>query len=288
MRVLAGLKNDAVVEANLADNAVGSRALAEAESGTTQDANSGTGVKTPHLKDRAVTEPKLADNAVSARVVLNGAITETKLANNAVSAAKLSSDTAKDDSRAVGPDHIQSQAVTSRAIAPADRGTDQDVTAGLGVKTDHVKDGAITTAKLANDAVTAAKLQSHPTDSAQRAVGADHIQADSISVAHLRSELVCDEEFSIQGAPLGGVFEFSIVFDRFEGLAFHLVSVHYVGPRPVIGPVTSFFNWTRRNTLFRPPFPPNAPIEQRHVVVIQNSNSTAITVACRAFRLAEQ
>jgi hypothetical protein len=291
VRVLAGLKNNAVVEANLADNAVGSRALAEAETGTTQDANSGTGVKTAHLKDRAVTEPKLADNAAATRVVANGAITETKLANNAVSAVKLRSDTANDANRAVGPDHIQSKAVMSRAIAPADAGNTQDVTTGLGVKTGHIKDEAITTAKLANDAVTAAKLQSHPTDSAQRAVGAEHIQAESVSVAHLRPERVFELEFSIPGAPLGGVSEFSIVFDTFDGLAFHLVSVHYVGPRPVIGPPTSFFNWTRRNTLVRLPFPPPpAPpiFTQQHVVVIQNPNTSAITVACRAYRLAEQ
>jgi hypothetical protein len=127
VRVLAGLKNNAVVEANLADNAVSSRVLAEAETGTAQDANSGTGVKTAHLKDRAVTEPKLADNAASNRVVLNGAITETKLANSAVSAVKLRSDAATSANRAVGPDHIQNQAVTSRAIAPADPGNTQDV-----------------------------------------------------------------------------------------------------------------------------------------------------------------
>jgi hypothetical protein len=100
--------------------------------------------------------------------------------------------------------------------------------------------------------------------------------------------MVFESEVSIPGAPPGQVIESAIRFDIFDGLAFHLVSVHYVGPRPVIGPVTSFFNWTRRSTISKPPFPPNAPIEQRHVVVIQNPNTVAITVACRAFRLAEQ
>jgi hypothetical protein len=292
VRVLAGLKNNAVVEANLADNAVSSRVLAEAETGTTQDANSGTGVKTPHLKDRAVTEPKLADNAAATRVVANGAITEPKLANNAVSAVKLRSDAATSANRAVGPDHIQNQAVTSRAIAPADPGNTQDVTTGLGIKTGHVKDEAVMTAKLANGAVTAAKLQSHPTDSARRAVGAEHIQTGAVSISQLSAQLVFSQEVSIPGAPPGQVIEFPIVFDTFDGLAFHLVSVHYVGPRPAgPGPVTTFFNWTRRNTLFRLPFPPPPapPIYvQRHEMVIQNPNTGAITVACRAYRLAEQ
>ena len=50
----------------LADDAVSSRALAEAAPGSTdQDTSSGTGVKTGHLADQAVTEPKLAAGAVS-------------------------------------------------------------------------------------------------------------------------------------------------------------------------------------------------------------------------------
>jgi hypothetical protein len=106
--------------------------------------------------------------------------------------------------------------------------------------------------------------------------------------------MVFSSEFSIPGAPPGQVIEFPIRFDTFDGLAFHLVSVHYVGPRPAVpGQVTTFFNWTRRNTLFKPPnppppLPPIAPYQQRHEVVIQNPNTVAITVACRAFRLAEQ
>jgi hypothetical protein len=50
----------------LADDAVSSRALAEAASGSTdQDTSSGTGVKTGHLTDQSVTGPKLADGAVT-------------------------------------------------------------------------------------------------------------------------------------------------------------------------------------------------------------------------------
>jgi len=289
VRVLAGLKNNAVVEANLADNAVSSRALAEAETGTTQDPNTGTGVKTPHLKDRAVTEPKLADNAASNRVILNAAVTETKLANSAVSAVKLRADAATSANRAVGPDHIQNQAVTSRAIAPADPGNTQDVTTGLGVKTGHLKDEAVTTAKLANDAVTSTRLQGHPTDSAQRAVGPEHIQTGTVSIAQLRAQLILDLQVSVPPAPAAGqVAELPLTIDVFDGQAFHMVSMHYVGPRPaVLGIVTNFFNWTRRNTIFKGILQ-NSPYQHRHDVLIQNSNTVAITVACRVYRLAEQ
>jgi hypothetical protein len=279
VRQLAGLKNNAVTEANLADNAVSSRALAEAETGATQDANTGTGVKTPHLKDRAVTEPKLADNAAATRVIPNLAVTDVKLANNAVTAIKLRSDATNDANRAVGPDHIQNRAVSSRTIGPADPGTDQDVTIGLGIKTGHLKDGA----------VTAAKLQSHSSDSAQRAVGSEHVQAGSVSIAHLRAQLVFDLQVSVPAAPAAGqVAELPVVIDTLDGPAFHLVSLHYVGPRPIVpGPVTNFVNWSRRNTISKGLLP-TFPFQHRHEVLIQNPNTQVITVACRAYRLAEQ
>jgi hypothetical protein len=56
----------AIAPAMLADDAVSSRALAEAAAGSTgQDTGSGSGVKTGHLADQAVTQPKLADGAVA-------------------------------------------------------------------------------------------------------------------------------------------------------------------------------------------------------------------------------
>jgi hypothetical protein len=274
VRALAGLQDGAVVAPNLANDAVGSRALAEAEAGTGQDANSGTGVKTSHLKDRAVTEPKLADNAASNRALAAGAVTEPKLANGAVSAAKLRSDASSDLNRAVGPNHLQSKAVFSRAIAPADGGTDQDVTTGSGVKTDHLKDTAVTTTKLADDAVTAAKLQADPADSARRAVGPNHIQAGSVSIAHLETRLVFDAQVSIGAAVLPGQPALqTLVFDLFDGPSFYLVSVHYLGPRP---PAPNFaYNWRRRSP----------GIGQG--LLFENFFPHPITLACRVHRLAE-
>jgi hypothetical protein len=299
VRTLAGLKNGAVGEANLADNAVGSRALAEADAGAVQDPNTGSGVKTAHLKDRAVTEPKLADNAVSNRTILaggitepklaNAAVSEPKLANNAVSAAKLRSDAANNANRAVGPNHLQNDSVVSRALAPADAGNDQTLTTGAGVKTGHLKDEAVSAAKLAEGAVTAAKLQAHPTDSALRAVGPQHVQNGSVSIAQLRATLIFDQQIAVPAAPAPGqVAEAVVLIDQTDSLSFHLISVHYVGPRPQQpGFVSSSFTWTHRNTLFKIP-PPNAPYVHRHELLVQNPNTVAITVACRVYRLLEQ
>jgi hypothetical protein len=298
VRTTAGLKSQAVVEANLADNAVSSRVLAEAGTGTNQDANTGTGVKTTHLTDGAVTTPKLADGAVTTPKLADGAITTPKLADgavttpkladDAVSAGKLRADAATSANRAVGPNHIQDQAVTSRAIAPADAGNSQDVTTGPGVKTGHLKDESVTTAKLANGAVTSARLAAHPTDSTLRAVGPQHVRAGTVSITQLNAQLILDLEVSVTAAPAPGqVAELPLTMDLLDGEAFYLVSMQYVGPRPAAaGSVTSSFTWTRRNTIFKPAL--QNQYQHRHDVLIQNPNTVAISVACRVYRLAEQ
>ena len=60
------IADGAIAPDMLADDAVSSRALAEAAPGSAdQDTSSGAGVKTGHLADQAVTGPKLGDGAVA-------------------------------------------------------------------------------------------------------------------------------------------------------------------------------------------------------------------------------
>lgn len=258
VRLRAGLKNQAVSGPNLADNAVSSRVLAEADAAPGQDPNSGTGVKTAHLKDRAVSEPKLADLAVSARTL---------------------------QANTVGQNQLQNNAVQSRALAPADPGTDQTLTTGAGVKTGHLKDGAVTAAKLADNAVSSAKLQSHPSDNAQRPVAKEHLRDGSVSIAKLSAKLVFDAQVSVPPPPSPGG-SLVVLFDQVDTLAFYLISVHYVGPRPV-GPeqLLTSLGWIHRNSLFRPAT--QGVFFHRHELVILNPNTTAITVACRVYRVDE-
>jgi hypothetical protein len=274
--------------------------LADADAGTDQDPGQGRGVKTAHLTDHAVTEPKLADGAVSTRAVAAGAIDEPRLAAGAVStralqdgavtAARLQSDRATDTRRAVGPDHLQSKAVESRALAPADPGTDQTLTRGAGVKTGHLTDEAVTTAKLARNAVTADRLLASATDSASRAVGPHHIQEGTVAITQLRSVLVADQEVAVAAAPgPGQVAEAVVIVDLLDDLAFYLVGVHFVGPRlPVLVSGIASFTWTRRTSLVKPLFPPDRPYTHRHELVIQNPSTMAITVACRVYRLLQE
>ena len=95
-------------------------------------------------------------------------------------------------------------AVTSDPLAEADGTSGQDTSTGSGVKTGHLQDNAVTAAKLQghatdnaqravgtahlqDNAVTAAKLQGHATDNAQRAVGSDHLQDNAVTAAKLQA-----------------------------------------------------------------------------------------------------
>ncbi len=59
----------------------------------------------------------------------------------------------------VGASNIRTGAIVSSKLPAADAGTSQDITTGNGVKTSHIVDQAITTAKLATGAVTKDKIQ---------------------------------------------------------------------------------------------------------------------------------
>jgi hypothetical protein len=61
------LADNSVTETKFADNAVDSRKLAEADGTSGQDANSGSGVKTPHIQDGAITQGKVAPQQISIR-----------------------------------------------------------------------------------------------------------------------------------------------------------------------------------------------------------------------------
>jgi hypothetical protein len=89
-------------------------------------------------------------------------------------------------------------------------------------------------------------------------------------------------------AVAGQVAELGLTIDGTDGQAFHLVSLHYVGPRPPIaGIVQNSFNWSRRNEIFKGTLP-TSPFQHRHQVLIQHTNAVAITVAVRVYRLTEQ
>lgn len=135
-----------------------SKDIKPADPGTDQDVTTGAGVKTGHIKDEAIVAPKLAP----------GSVTTPAIGTNQVTSDQLAHDGANDALRAVGTDHIKDGTVTPAKLQPgvpypfspgdgsvtsptihiADNSGSQDATTGVGVKTPHIQDGAVTLAKL--------------------------------------------------------------------------------------------------------------------------------------------
>ena len=185
VEIRADVQVSGTIEGTLAAGAVGpdqvaagaitSVRLAEADGTSGQETNRGSGVKTGHLQDQAVTAAKLqghatdnAQRAVGPTHLQENAVGTAHLQNNAVTAAKLQGHATDNAQRAVGSTHLQDQAVTAAKL----------------------QDQAVTAAKLQDQAVTAAKLQGHPSDSTQRAVGPTHLQENAVGTAHLQNNAV--------------------------------------------------------------------------------------------------
>jgi hypothetical protein len=144
-RPVAGPRDGSVAGLSLADDAVTSRALAEADGASDQDTDSGSGVKTGHIQNGAVTSDKLAEDVVDG------------LAERTID--KLLQRGVPIGDRSVTPDMLADDAVSSRALAEAAPGsTDQDTGSGTGVKTGHLADQSVTEAKLAAGAVSFDKI----------------------------------------------------------------------------------------------------------------------------------
>jgi len=121
------------------------------------------------------------------------------------------------------------------------------------------------------------------TQLADASVTAQKLANQSVPIAKLSAVVVIDASTSLPANQ-----ETAISIDTTDGPAFHLISVAYVGPRPVLPPAanfTSFFNWTRRTRLLKPPG--QAAFVHQSEIVFQNGMNSPITVAYKAYRLSE-
>jgi hypothetical protein len=244
-----------VATGNIGDDAITSAKIAEADGTSDQDTEIGRGIKTDHIQD--------------------GAVNNDKIANNTIQTDKL--DPALRSLIETGG--AGSDAILSAMIAEADGTSGQDTNAGMGIKTGHLQD----------QAVTAAKLQSHPNDNAQRAVGGQHIQTGSVSITQLKivSPLggpVFDSNVQVPDpSTSGGRVTVSFQATKLDEQAFYLISLNYVAPPPDSS-IDLIFNWTHQQTARRI----GTTVIQIHQLVIQNLNILGgFTAHCRVYRLAE-
>ncbi len=149
--------------------------------------------------------------------------------------------------------------------------------------------GARVGVSLADDGALRANVVTGP-QLANAAVVRRTIADGAVSVAKLSPAAILDVQVTVPPAPgAGQVAELAVDVESADEHAFHLVSVRYVGPRPAGLPppvaFVNFFNWTRRTALVKAPG--TTQITHRHQILLQNPNNFAITVACKAYRIAE-
>ncbi len=111
-------------------------------------------IATADIADNAINADKIADDAVNGNHIDNGSVTAVKIASNAVTTAKIVND-------AVTADKIADTSVTPGSYTATNITVDAQgriTSAASGTIANIISDGDITTAKLADDAVTADKL----------------------------------------------------------------------------------------------------------------------------------
>ncbi len=152
----------AITSTKLADDAVSTAKILDAN--VTSSKLADNAVTTPKILDANVTSSKLADNAVTTPKILDANVTSSKLADNAVTTAKITdahvtnsklADTAVTDSKIA---HGISYAKLSGAptTLPPSGAASGDLSGSYPAPV--VAAGAITNTKLADDAVSTAKI----------------------------------------------------------------------------------------------------------------------------------
>jgi hypothetical protein len=114
--------------------------------------------------------------------------------------------------------------------------------------------------------------------------------AGTASIQKMASTLIVNAQFSVPAAPgPGQTGEQAISLLNTDDPAFLLVSVHFDGPRNpgfALVPLSQIFDWHQRVVLVKPV---GSTTFSQHVyqVLVQNPNTFAISVTCKAYRLAE-
>ena len=161
------IKDGEVKTDDIADDAVTSAKIDEADGTTGQDTNTGSGVKTGHIQDDAVTADKIADGAIGA-----GAI-----GDNSVTLAKL------EDAAAAGQ-IIVADATNSPAYVTMSGDATISATGALTIANDAVDsaelaDNAVISGKIAADAVSSGNI-------VDLTIGANDINTGAVNSAKIQ------------------------------------------------------------------------------------------------------
>jgi hypothetical protein len=154
-----------------------------------------------------------------------------------------------------------------------------------------IKPNVITNQQLADNAVTATKIAANSVNEpamANNSVSKRTIVNGSVAMTKLGLTPVFDGPVVVPASPgAGQVGEATVVLQTVDEHAFFLISVLQVTPRPPLPqPIGFLVNWMHRVLAVKGPGP-GSPYSHQHQVLFQNSSASAITVNCRAFRIAD-
>lgn len=144
-----------------------------------------------------------------------------------------------------------------------------------------IKPNAVANQQIADNSVTGTKLTAN-------SVTKEKIENGSVSLNKLGLTQVFDGQVAVPASPgAGQAGEANITLALTNDHAFFLISVLQVAPRPQIPQPAGFqVNWMHRVLAVKGPGPLN-PYLHHHQVLFQNFSATPMTVACRAFRIAD-
>ena len=163
--------------AHMSANSVGEHQYVDASIKAAHIANDT--ITSTQIATNAITNEELADNSVATGHIINGSITTDDLANGAVNAAKIADNT-------ITATQIADNAITNNELADNSVATGHIIDGSI-IGSD-LANGAVDTAKIANDAVEADQLLDHASDDTQRAVTTNHIKDNAITFAKIGCE----------------------------------------------------------------------------------------------------
>jgi len=142
---------------HIQENAILSKHIEYAE--TTDIPETESGIKTEHIQDGAVTGDKIAiaggspDDGINTEHIQNGAVTLEKLHQEVLDEIFPTSPPSSSQSEPLSESYyipeLSTSTIKSQNIGQADEGiSGQDITTGSGIKTAHIQNEAVTSAKL--------------------------------------------------------------------------------------------------------------------------------------------
>jgi hypothetical protein len=170
------IKDGEVKTDDIADDAVTSAKIDEADGTTGQDTTTGSGVKTGHIQDDAVTADKIADGAIGAVAIGDNSVTLAKL-EDAAAAGQI-----------IVADATNSPAYVTMSGDATISATGALTIANGAVDSAELADNAVISGKIAADAVSSGNivdLNIQTNDIASSAVNSAKIQDGSIALADM-------------------------------------------------------------------------------------------------------